>query len=217
MDIQKLAALVDSSSVDNLIAIENMNPAEEEETLANMANGLRFLARVASNSPQDEFLEELKRVCEVDDEGQTLWKSENDPEAISIDLRKDWTRLFRGLSPTLGPKPPYEFAYRCNQDTGRALVELKRIYREHGVELSENVHERADHLSIILEFAASLLEKERTMPIPADNPTSLFVKAHADWIVDFCDEAMDYAQTDFYRWYLHRLHDSIECLCTEMQ
>ena len=70
------------------------------------------------------------------------------------DLAREFTRLFRGVRPGYGPKPPYESLYRGEKTVmGDIAGEVKTRYREAGLSVEARFKgEPPDHISFELFF-----------------------------------------------------------------
>jgi putative dimethyl sulfoxide reductase chaperone len=132
----------------------------------------------------------------------------NPSDEVALELAVDWNRLFRGVSQSAGPPPPVEALYAGAEDDSLFLRELNRIYSEQGLELRGDFLDRPDHLGVELTFIADLFrraaaaiqddEQERAAGILA--AAGHFFTAHpGKWVSTFCDGAIPYARTDFYR------------------
>lgn len=168
-----------------------------------------LLAAFYNVNPDSELLE---AVSELEDDGWDepklqnaveLMKSQTDEESI-LDLKRDWTKLFRGVSPDYGPKPPYEQLF-----SGGDIVEvagaLAKEYADYGFEVEG---ERHDYIGVELGFLVHLAsladaaykkgdtEAFDTFAEEFDN----FLEDHPKrWFSKFKDTALPHVSTDFYR------------------
>ena len=137
---------------------------------------------------------------------------------LSQALGVDRTRLYRGLSPSYGPPPPYEMVWsKTRQDVG-LLVDLAGTYREMGLSPSPDVSERMDYIGVELDFMRELALREAAA-WESNSPESaakllesqhVFLDAHLrEWVPFFVDKALEQAETDFYRGHLHMLRGFI--------
>ncbi len=137
---------------------------------------------------------------------------------LAQSLGVDRTRLYRGLSPTYGPPPPYEMVWSKTGQDVKLLVTLAGIYREMGLGPSADLIERMDYIGVELDYlrelalheaaawesnasesAAKLIEAQRT-----------FLHEHlASWVPFFIDKALEQAETDFYKGHLRMLRGFI--------
>jgi TorA maturation chaperone TorD len=133
-------------------------------------------------------------------------------EKVEQDLVVDWTRLFRGISPSYGPPPPYEGVY----DNGTAnpsdvLQTVMQTYHKYSVDLDENAANRPDYIGIELDFLRYLNESEADAWSKGEKESALgyhaaqqeFLSKHlGKWAEKFCERALDEAKTDFYRGFI---------------
>ena len=169
------------------------------------AEGIRVLASVLTEQPLEGRLELMRQISVGDERAAAFWEEHaGDDAGASIALRVDWTRLFRGLSPATGPRPPYEYLYAPAADEMGALLGIKLTYEAAGLTLGDEARNRPDYLGFELEFAAYLLE--------TGNGAGDFAIKHLAWVPQFCAEARRYAKTGFFAWYL----DMVEACVREM-
>ncbi len=124
-------------------------------------------------------------------------------------LAIDWTRLFRGVSPGYGPPPPYESVYLDQDKSDIEIIQkVGRWYVENGVKIDRHQPNRPDFLGIQIDFLRHLAEQEQDAwkygnsddAMDCLNKSSCFVSEHmASWVHKFCRQAMDYAETGFYK------------------
>lgn len=120
-------------------------------------------------------------------------------------LKCDWTKLFRGVSPEYGPKPPYEELYG-GKKSPEILVELASMYAETGYNF-DGIANRPDYAGIELGYIAMLSALAVNAAINGSEAeyekyTSLsesFIRRFNKWFDKFSREAEKYAETDFYR------------------
>ncbi len=138
---------------------------------------------------------------------------------LAKQLGLDRTRLYRGVSPTYGPTPPYEALWTSKDSNSDVLPELAEIYQASGFAFQEGVQERLDYIGIQLSFMEQLVTREIEAR-EAGNQEELqavltcekaFLKGHpGQWTPGFVTSALEQAQTDFYRGHLHMLQGFIE-------
>lgn len=130
--------------------------------------------------------------------------------ASGKDLAGEFTKLFRGVRPGYGPKPPYESLYRGEKTVmGDIAGEVKRRYREAGLSLEARFKgEPPDHISFELFFLSHLhlLEQELRNERKGQDADEIaaqrrsFVNEHASrWMPAFCDVIIEAADTTFYK------------------
>lgn len=130
-------------------------------------------------------------------------------EVVQIFLAKEWTRLFRGVSPTYGPPPPYEAEYiKENISVNQLLAKLNHIYHENAVEIQTDFYSRPDYIGVELDFVRVLLDveavclRQKNLEKAAKTRLSLcnFMNKHLiRWVNLFVRKAITEAQTEFYR------------------
>jgi TorA maturation chaperone TorD len=133
------------------------------------------------------------------------------PAQLAEKLGVDRTRIYRGLSPTYGPPPPYEMVWSKKWRELDLLIELTKIYRENHLAPSSKVIDRLDYMGMELEFIHALATRETTAwdEGKAEAAGALFEVQKAffgehlqQWIPDFVEKALESAQTDFYHGHL---------------
>jgi TorA maturation chaperone TorD len=131
------------------------------------------------------------------------------PQTVEQALRIDWTRLFRGLQPGYGPKPPYEGVYLGeNENDFKALESVAHFYTKHGVTPDLNARNRPDYIGLELDFLRYLCEKQAdAWEKGEEKKAQQYQLAEHDFLIDhlgkwggiFCDQVVKEAKTDFYR------------------
>lgn len=77
-------------------------------------------------------------------------------------LRTAFTHLFRGISESESPEPPYESIYRDGHFHSETTAEIRQGYRWAGLDVArDGDNEPADHLGVELQFLAELCEGTR--------------------------------------------------------
>lgn len=210
----------------------DLNREERATLLQEKANAFHFLAELYNQRPDKKFVANLKtfgteriqkmaEMAGVDEsvaEGFSLISSyinsiqDRSIDGIEEDLAVDWTRLFRGVSPDYGPKPPFESVYLAagKEDQGQMTRILSSLMSEYGREkviINKESANRPDYIGLELGFLGFLSEKEAEAWLQGeeglaeeyDQRISQFVKTHlGKWIAAFCKEVEKYAETDFY-------------------
>jgi putative dimethyl sulfoxide reductase chaperone len=140
---------------------------------------------------------------------------DKDESALSDELGVDRTRLYRGVSPSYGPPPPYEAVWtKAGTPVTELLQAVARTYREAGVVLSPETKERIDYVGIQLDFSQQLAlreaeawdagEPERAKALIQEQLA--FLTGHlTHWVPLFVERALPQAQTDFYRGHMRFL------------
>ncbi len=143
----------------------------------------------------------------------------DDLAKLAESLGVDRTRLYRGVSRTYGPPPPYEMVWsKTWQDVG-LLETLAGIYREAGLAPSPEVQERLDYIGVELDFMRELALREAATWEADTTPTAAaklietqhaFMAEHlAEWPGAFVENALEWAKTDFYKGHLLMLRGFI--------
>ncbi len=134
------------------------------------------------------------------------YAARTDGEKI-LEMRKDWTKLFRGVSPDYGPKPPYEALY-SERDELEVLSGLAKLYDDHGYCSYHALDNRLDYIGVELGFAMELAlardhalrDGEPEQHEKHGRALEAFLEAHpARWFGKFHANAVPHAATDFYR------------------
>ena len=120
----------------------------------------------------------------------------------------DFTRLFVG--PFSLPAPPYGSVYMENERKvmGDSSMDAKRRYQSFGLDISKNIKEVPDHITVELEFMFFLIYKEiESIQSNASEQTQelichqkSFLCDHLNmWVPDFTNCVIEHAGTEFYR------------------
>lgn len=127
--------------------------------------------------------------------------SNGDAEDLQKELAVDRTRLFRGVDPE-GLLPPYG-SFWC--DDSDLLIRLPAEYQRAGMAASAHNHERADYLGVCFAFLALLAQREsqtgdaQERQQLAQSRSDFLVTHVSPWIGRYCEAALDYAETGFFR------------------
>lgn len=83
-------------------------------------------------------------------------------EEVCAELAVQRTRLFRGVAPGYGPRPPYESVYRRSDSRAQSdvLLQVHGFYREAGAQLPADRSERLDYLGLELDLMRFLSWEE---------------------------------------------------------
>ncbi len=124
-------------------------------------------------------------------------------------LAIDWTRLFRGVSPGYGPPPPYESVYIDQDKSGIEIIQsVRRWYMENGAGIDRRQPNRPDYLGLQIDFLRYLAEQEQKAWDHGYSDEALdflkksiqFIAEHiTPWAHEFCEQAIGFADTGFYR------------------
>ena len=196
-----------------------------------ISNAFAFLATILNNQPNEEMIVELRKI--YNEEELPLQKGggsyhliagylndSNKPTAtLAQELSVEWTRLFRGISPVYGPKPPYAGVYNSEDGVGvNTIMAITQMYSAHGLGIREDKHNRMDYLGIQLDFI-SILSKRAAQEAKSGNLAAekairtdildFLQKYLLPWVNKFVDKAREYAKTNFFRGYLVLLSESL--------
>ena len=137
-----------------------------------------------------------------------LQETSNDKAGqLSEKLSIDRTRLYRGISPTFSPPPPYEMVWSKEWQDVSLLQTLAGLFRENSLEISKENVDRHDYLGLELEFLHTLALRETAAweAGKTEKACSLFEEQkkffseHLEqWVPDFIQKALEYVKTDFY-------------------
>jgi len=173
------------------------------------------LSAFYSHNPDRDLVEAALALSPDDvDDGETRaalslissFASDTDDAKI-LDLKRDWTKLFRGVSPNYGPKPPYAALYAGRGEL-EVMSELATLYDEYGYGEYRVLRDRLDYIGAELGFVAFLAaardQASRAMlPEQADRygrALEQFLDRHfSPWFEQFRTDAMPHVATDFYR------------------
>jgi putative dimethyl sulfoxide reductase chaperone len=177
-----------------------------------------FMAFATDPEVHPELHEGWTRILGFLDETKNLPAGE-----LSRILGIDRTRLYRGVSGTFGPPPPYEGVWvNGGQETEKVLGRLMAIYREAGLALGEEFKERADYIGTEMDYLRQMTLQEAEAWESGDirkametvHREKLFAESLSEWFSRFTTEAWEFAQTDLYRGHLQMvkgfLADEIE-------
>ena len=116
-----------------------------------------FLPALEENLVARQLPERLRHSVETLD---NLFHPLSDKESLSDfceHLSADFTFLFRGIKKDRSPPPPYESLYRDGSLYGDSTIDVKRYYRNAGIETrSDFAGEPPDHIGLELDFMSYL-------------------------------------------------------------
>jgi len=190
------------------------------ELVSNRASMYSLLARWFRIEVDQELLDQMAKMdfsVEADQpdiaEGYRMLKgflASVSPDTLT-DLAVDYAGAFLGAGKTVGGAAfPYESVYTSlggliMQD---ARDQVLRLYREEGLDRSEELEVPEDHLALELEFMAYLCQKTLESLEAGHDPTvaeylgkqKTFLHQHLlNWVPSFCADTQQFAQTDFYK------------------
>ena len=148
-----------------------------------------------------KFIEELRPIKEY---ASTCGETEKDEQFLN--LKRDWTKLFRGVSPVYGPTAPYACLF-LEGNSSQLMEDMAALYLDGGWNSKEAAHDRIDYIGCCWRFLShvfllqinavekkditefgrlTLIEKE------------FLCKFFAPWIPAFISRAAPFVQTSFY-------------------
>lgn len=195
----------------------NEHPSQKYENIQrDRVNMYNLLARLYRQEVDSELLEEMQSldfdVLNGDQQisqGYRLLRGYlfKVSEISLIDLAADYTRIFIG--PDRNGAYPYESVYTSPD---RLLMQEARdqvvaIYRQAGLQRSDEFFEPEDHLAFELEYMAYEIESsieayqngDLNAVAEAEDRQKYFLKSHLlNWVPDFAADVQRKAKTDFY-------------------
>lgn len=123
----------------------------------------------------------------------------------------DRTRLYRGVSGSFGPPPPYEAVWvNEDRDAEKVLGKLMATYREAGFALDEKYKDRVDYIGAEMDYLCQLASREAEAWETGDTRGAIdiiqkevqFILSLSAWFSLFKIKAMEFVQTDFYKGHL---------------
>lgn len=194
IDMRMTAAENDAEIFSLLAALYNLNPDAKYVTAMRNID----IAGIADDEARAAF-EKINNYAL-----NTVTDDEND---MMLDLKRDWTKLFRGVSPEYGPKAPYEGLYKNISNTN-LLSELTQTYLDAGYCTYAELKNRQDYIGIQLSFLGFLgllminaLNTENDSEFERlSNLLESFLDAHIrSWFPQFYEEAQKHVNTDYFR------------------
>ncbi len=164
--------------------------------------------KVALPTPIDNETEEVLQGIADHFDAVESWVSSEGVNWDIQDLRDEHRRVFSNVIAL--DCPPYETLFGNDHVFGQSYVmgDIAGFYSAFGVQLSQDIHERLDHLSVELEFLHFLAYKE-SYALCHDGPEKLktvveaenkFVKEHVGrWVPLFSDMLKRKAEYGFYK------------------
>lgn len=216
---------------------ESINPETSTQALAEMFG---LLAIFLNQRPDSEFVQRLRAAgihqfldtLEEQEEGSKIHTGLQelgayledsltaDDNSLAEELAVDWTRLFRGLRPGYGPKPPYGFLHqKMRLSELEYLRKIASYYSRFGAEIEPTHSNRPDFLGLQLAFLSFLYQQSsQAYQQGCDQEAKKFENAAADffvqelanWAIVFCSEAQAHAKTGFYHGFLEILQGQIQ-------
>lgn len=123
-----------------------------------------------------------------------------------LDLKRDWTKLFRGISPDYGPTAPYAFLF-LKGTTVEMMKDLAALYIDGGYDGYQMVKDRIDYIGTCFQYLATvdlqivhaIDEKLATEYGRLRLCRKVFLEEYlTPWVEEFAVRARKFVQTDFY-------------------
>ncbi len=183
----------------------------------NEAAACALLAEFFLHNPDQAFVEALEGLVPegFTDEARlqaTAGVIRSEAAAARIDdlallnLKRDWTRLFRGISPTYGPTAPYAFLF-LKGSAVEMMGDLAALYIDGGYDGYQQIHDRIDYIGTCLQFL-STLDLQIVHAVDTKDAVELkrlglcrkvFLEQYLmPWVFEFTRRARAQAQTKFY-------------------
>ena len=111
--------------------------------------------------PIDDAVVEWMNSQEAVEIMEEVGVSSSSEELSDLDLlNTDRTYLLRALAPDVGAPPPYESFWTAKEDAESVILSLQQVYRENGMQIDSDVHDRPDYLGVEIAFLQELAERE---------------------------------------------------------
>lgn len=139
-----------------------------------------------------------------------------------LNLKRDWTKLFRGVSPVYGPKAPYGILHMDGAGE-RRMADLAALYIDGGYSEFQEKSERIDYIGFGFGYLSRLylqiinaFETEDSVELKRLKLCErVFVSEYfLPWVGKFCEEAAKFAVTDFYKGVLELTKASMDSFKT---
>ena len=127
----------------------------------------------------------------------------------ALELRKEFTRLFRGIQEGYGPPPPYESLYRSSEFPTDIVEAVRSYFQAAGFDASEICEEPPDFLASELKLMGLLAFKEHEW---VQNGGSKQGRLYRDlqhkflhnhimvWVPEYCQILIEASRVEFYRY-----------------
>lgn len=132
-------------------------------------------------------------------------------DELKTKINVERTRLFRGIKPGYGPRPPYESVYAdsSNKEVDPyPMAAVAKAYAEAEAVLPTENYDQPDYIGFELDFMRHLYAKESAAWERGDVEQAMgsitkeqsFLNDHlVRWVPHFCDEMSKDAQLDLYQ------------------
>ena len=132
--------------------------------------------------------------------------SDADADGQLLDLKRDWTKLFRGVSPSYGPTAPYGLLFLKGNVT-EMMADLAALYLDGGYDGYQQLHDRLDYIGVGFKYLhcvclqmAHAVETRDAAEFGRLQLCRRFFLEHyfLPWVPEFCERARHYVKTPFY-------------------
>ena len=175
-----------------------------------------LLSTLHMTPPRREFLLDLKKALQKASpllsgelrEIEEILLGAPSIDSLSVELLKDYTRLFLGVKEDYGPPPPYESVYRGEgMLMGTAAQKVLKMYAKYGFSPRMLARrELPDHVGVELAFMSFLCRLEEgfwksgMMPVEYISAERTFLREHVlAWVPQFLVNVEKHARTGFYK------------------
>ncbi|MFV0481816.1 MAG: molecular chaperone TorD family protein [Campylobacteraceae bacterium] len=163
----------------------------------------KAIAKLDVDNIEDKTMRSvMKKIC---DYAATCGDDESEPNIL--ELKRDWTKLFRGISPEYGPKPPYAQLFSSATDVA-FLSSLAELYLDVGYVGYKKIDDRLDYIGIILD-ALAVINILRAKSVEDDNEAEyerlgkifdcITEQYFVSWFKEFQKLALLHVKTPFYK------------------
>ena len=139
-----------------------------------------------------------------------IWQALQLPakKSESMELRKEFTRLFRGIHEGYGPSPPYESLYRNSEFPTDITDAVFSYFQSGGFDASAICKEPPDFLASELRLMSLLAFKEHEACLNGDEQQrQYFIQLQYEflqnhiliWVPEYCQILMEASRVDFYQ------------------
>lgn len=129
----------------------------------------------------------------------------DNPDTV-LELKRDWTKLFRGISPDYGPTAPYGLLF-IRGNTGEMMADMAALYIDGGYDGYQSITDRIDYIGTGFDYlktvSLQLVHASETKDISSAVRLKLcrdtFIsKYFGAWVPEFAARARKHAATEFY-------------------
>ncbi|MGR9073581.1 MAG: TorD/DmsD family molecular chaperone [Gammaproteobacteria bacterium] len=126
----------------------------------------------------------------------------------TLELRKEFARLFRGIKEGYGPPPPFESLYRVNEFPTDIIESVLGYFQIAGLNFADICEEPPDFLASEFRLMSLLAFQEHQSDLEGDDGQSRryrelqndFLNDHLlAWVPEYCRVLKETSRADFYR------------------